>query len=217
MLFRTAALASLMLIASGAAPAAEARQPATTAPAGEWVIGPIINGRSYSPGMPLHPTPMPQGGWKIDLPRSPGSLHYVTFRHGSLAGKSRIVIRYRVEAERGAQILPNKYPTLPALITPYFQRSGDNWSARGRYEAYRWFGTFATQQIRPGEHVLVAPLNGLWTAVETSNARTNPAGFRDAVANADQLGIAFGGGDGFGKGIYATGRARIVVTEFRVE
>jgi hypothetical protein len=64
---------------------------------------------------------------------------------------------------------------------------------------------------------MVVPLNGNWTAVETSSARTNPEGFRDAVANADQVGFVLGGGDGYGHGVYATGRARLVVTEFRVE
>ena len=47
----------------------------------EWTIGPTINGRNYSRGMPLHPSPG-LGGWYIDLPQAPGSLHYVTFRHG---------------------------------------------------------------------------------------------------------------------------------------
>ena len=69
-----------------------------------WVIGPVIRGRNYSEGMPLHPSPGPEGGWHIDLPRAPGSVHYVTFRHGSLAGKRRIVMRYRVETEPGARI-----------------------------------------------------------------------------------------------------------------
>jgi hypothetical protein len=216
MSFRAAALSALTLVAAGAGPAADARQPALAA-AGEWTIGPVINGRNYSHRMPLHPTPLARGGWAIDLPQAPGSAHLVTFRHGSLAGKSRIVMRYRVETAPGARIVPKNYPTIPGLITPYFQRSGDNWSARGRFESYRWFATFASQPLIPGEHVLVAPLNGLWTAVETSTARTNPAGFRDAVANADQVGFALGGGDGYSKGIYATGRARLIVTEFRVE
>ena len=51
----------------------------------------------------------------------------------------------------------------------------------------------------------------------TSSARTNPAGFRAALAEADQVGFVLGGGDGFGHGVYATGPARLVVTEFRVE
>jgi hypothetical protein len=109
-------------------------------------------------------------------------------------------------------------PELPSIITLYFQRGGDNWSGRRRFETYRWYATFASQSpIRPGEHVMIAPLDGNWTAVETSSARTQPAAFRDAIADADQVGFVLGGGDGYGHGVFATGPARLIVTEFRVE
>ncbi|WP_114954301.1 hypothetical protein [Sphingosinicella terrae] len=183
-----------------------------------WTIGPIIRGRNYSRGVPLQPSPARRGAWQIDLPRAPGSVHYVTFRHGSLAGKSRIVLRYRVEADPGVRIEPITAPGGPSIITLYFQRGGDNWSARGRFEAYRWYATFASHSpIAPGEHEMVAPLDGPWTAVESSSARTAPAAFRDALENADQVGFVLGGGDGYGHGVFATGRARLIVTDFRVE
>jgi hypothetical protein len=217
--FRTAAAIALICLAgcgqrseASAAPAANPRDP------GAWTIGPIIRGRNYSQGMPLRPTPRRAGGWQIDLPRAPGSVHYVTFPHGSLAGKSRIVMRYRVEADPGVRIVPPSAPDGPSIITLYFQRGGDNWSGRGRFESYRWYATFASQSpITPGDHVMVAPLDANWTAVERSSARTAPAAFRDAVAGADQVGFVLGGGDGYGHGVYATGRARIIVTDFRVE
>src|SRR5688572_18861023 len=85
-----------------------------------WTIGPVIDGRNYSVGMPLHPAPSAQGEWQIDLPRAPGSVHYVTFRHGSLAGKREIVMRYRVEAAPGVRIVPTTDPALPSIITLYF-------------------------------------------------------------------------------------------------
>jgi hypothetical protein len=69
----------------------------------------------------------------------------------------------------------------------------------------------------PGDHVIVAPLNGAWTAIQTSTARSNPTAFRSAVAAADQVGFVLGGGDGYGHGVFATGRARLIVTDFRVE
>jgi hypothetical protein len=53
--------------------------------------------------------------------------------------------------------------------------------------------------------------------VQSSSARTNPAAFRAALAEADQVGFVLGGGDGYGHGVFATGPARIVVTDFRVE
>lgn len=210
-MFRTATTIALAFLAASAAAAANFVN------SGQWTIGPVINGRNHSQGMPLHPTPL-RNGFRIDLPRAPGSVHYVTFPHGSLAGKSRIVMRYRVEAAPGVRIVPRTSPGSPSMITLYFQRAGDNWRARGPFEAYRWYATFATQSpITPGEHVMVAPLSGNWTAIQSSSARTNPRGFRDAVANADQVGFVLGGGDGYGHGVFATGPARLIVTEFRVE
>ncbi len=216
--------ASCVAVEPGALPAAVRTAPAA-APAirrhmdpRAWVIGPVVRGRNHSVGMPLHPSPSPGGGWHIDVPRAPGSVHYVTFRHGSLAGKSRIVMRYRVEAAPGVRIAPSTSPQSPSILTLYFQRGGDDWSARGRYETYRWYATFASHMpIEPGEHEIAAPLNGNWTAVMTSSARSNPAAFREALAGADQVGFVLGGGDGYGHGVFATGRARLTVTDFRVE
>ncbi len=127
-------------------------------------------------------------------------------------------MRYRIEAAPGVRILPATAPALPSILTLYFQRGGDNWSGRGFFEGFRWYATFASQSpISPGAHQIVAPLTGNWTAVRTSSARNNPAAFRDAVATADQVGFVLGGGDGYGHGVFATGPARIVVTDFRVE
>ena len=209
------AFGTLVLVGASA----ETRAPTVNhADAAAWSIGPIIKGRNYSQGVPRHPSPRRGGGWQVDLPQRPGSLHYVTFPHGSLAGKSRIVMRYRIEAAPGVRIAPATAPESPSILTLFFQRGGDNWSARGRFEAYRWYATFASQSpIQPGQHEIAASLSGNWTAVMTSSARTNPSGFRDALANADQVGFVLGGGDGYGHGVYATGPARLVVTDFRVE
>jgi hypothetical protein len=213
----TTALALALLAPSGGVSEASAAAAALPHPSA-WVIGPHIRGRNYSEGVPLHPSPGPGRGWHIDLPRAPGSVHYVTFRHGPLIGKSRIVMRYRVEADPGVRIEPITAPGSPSMLTLYFQRRGDNWSGRRMFETFRWYATFATQSpITPGEHVMVAPLNGNWTAIQTSSARTSPAAFRDALADADQVGFVLGGGDGYGHGVFATGRARLVVTDFRVE
>jgi hypothetical protein len=127
-------------------------------------------------------------------------------------------MRYRIEQDPGVRIVPATAPELPSIITLYFQRRGDDWSGAGRFEAYRWYATFASQSpITAGEHEIAAPLNGNWTAVESSSAHNNPTAFREAIDAADQVGFVMGGGDGYGHGVYATGRARLVVSEFRVE
>lgn len=218
MMLRAAALFALTILAACGDGPADARSAASVPGADAWEIGPIIRGRNYSPAMPLHPSAGPGGGFHIDLPGPRGSVHYVTFPHGSLAGKSRIVMRYRVEAAPGVRIVPPSAPEGDGIITLYFQRGGDNWSGRGRFEAYRWYATFASHSpITAGDHEMIAPLDGNWTAVETSSARSDPAAFRDAIAEADRVGFVLGGGDGYGHGVYATGRARLIITEFRVE
>lgn len=219
MQLRTAAMAVLAFLAAcGPAGDGAAAAPADPARAEAWEIGPVIRGRNYSEGAPLHPSPSPSGLWHFDIPEKPSGVHYVTFRHGPLTGKRRFVLRYRVDAAPGARIVPATDPALPSIITLYFQRRGDDWSGVGEYEAYRWFATFASRMpIEPGEHEIAAPLDGLWSAVETSNAQTNPAGFRAALAEADRVGFVLGGGDGFGHGAWATGPARLTVLEFRVE
>ncbi|HEY1606797.1 MAG TPA: hypothetical protein VGF77_14490 [Allosphingosinicella sp.] len=184
----------------------------------QWTIGPIIDGRDYSSGVPLHPSPGPAGAWHIDLPQVPGSVHYVTFRHGSLAGKARIVMRYRIDADPGVRIVPATAPSLPSVISLYFQRGGDDWSGEGRFETYRWYATFASQRpVVPGVHEMAAPLDGNWTAVEKSSVRNNQAAFRAALAAADRVGFVLGGGSGYGHGVAATGRARLTILDFRVE
>jgi hypothetical protein len=219
MVHRAAALAALALLSAcgpGGGPGTGASPDPSRADA--WEIGPVIRGRNYSEGAPLHPSPSPRGGWHIDLPQAPSGVHYVTFRHGPLAGKRRMVMRYRIDAAPGVRIVPASDPALPSILTLYFQRRGDDWSGEGGFEAYRWFATFASRTpIEPGEHEIAAPLDGAWTAVETSTARTRPAAFRAALAEADRVGFVLGGGDGYGHGAYATGRARLTVLEFRVE
>lgn len=216
--FRAALIAAASLAAAAFGVAVSAHVPSIAGIASAWEIGPIIRGRNYSHGAALHPAPGKNGSWSFEIPRDPGSVHYVTFPHGSLAGKSRIVMRYRVDMAPGVEIKPITGPLGPSILTLYFQRSGDNWSGRGAYESFRWYATFASQTpIVAGEHTVVAPLNANWTAVQSSSVRTNPRGFADAVANADRVGFVLGGGDGYGHGVFATGPARLTVIDFRVE
>ncbi len=186
-----------------------------------WEFGPVIGDRNYSVGMPLAPSAHPSGGWYFDIPypdAAAGHVHYVTFKHGSLSGKSHIVLRYRLEMADGVQLVPTKeQPGVPSILTMYFQRKGDDWSGRGKYEAYRWWATFSSvMPIRAGEHEMVIPLDGNWTAVQASTATTNPQGFRAAIRDSERVGFTFGGGTGYGHGVYATGPARFVVTHFEV-
>ena len=93
-----------------------------------WEIGPTINGRNHSTGgakIVRHPE-----GWAFDFPLK-GTVNYVT-RPGSLKGKSRIVMRYRIEAEEGTRFMPRSDPGAMSIgPTLYFQRKGDDWKRDG--------------------------------------------------------------------------------------
>ena len=187
-------------------------------PPSVWTVGPIVNGRSVSRGLPLRPERGPGHSIAVRIPTAPGSLHGLTLVPGDLSRARRLVLRYRVETAPGVWVEPRTGPGLPPLITFYLQRRGDNWSARGPFETYRWYAGFATQTLSPGgERTMVAPLDGNWTAVLTSSARSSPQAFRAALRDAGAVGIVLGGGDGLGHGIQASGPARLVITEFRIE
>jgi len=205
----------------------EAVHPGGTLQASDWHIGPVLSesqGGNKSPGMPPHPTQSADGpGWYFDFPTQPGhKVDYLTFRHGSLAGKTRIRMRYRVEAAEGVKIYaPVERETeaygYVAQLTPYFQRSGDNWTGRGQYETYRWYGTFvAPNHLRPGEYELTVSLDGAWAGIQSSGS--DSPGFREAIQNAGCVGFVFGGNNiGWGHGAAATGPARFTLLEFSVE
>lgn len=189
---------------------------------GNWEIGPVIGGRNYSRSMPAHPSASEDGSaWVIEMPQpdvEAGSVHYVTMPSGSLLDKTLVRMRFRVEAGEGVKIEPRTRPGAPAILTLYFQRQGDDWSARGAYEAFRWYATFASHRpIQVGEYTVEARFDQNWTAVLGSSREKNLAAFEDALAGAARIGFVLGGGDGYGHGVYATGPARLVVTAFEVE
>lgn len=198
--------------------------PAWGQTAQDWEIGPVIRGKNYSVGMPLRPAQGRGQSWSFDFPRAPdgrgrgGHVHYVTFDPGSLAGKTRISVRYRIDAAPGVRFVPQQYPHQTAGVSLYFQRRGDSWTAKGRYRFYRWYASPKTMQtIEPGVHELTVRLDDpRWGAVMNGNATTNPREFREALEQTSRVGLVFGSIGGRGHGVYATGRARFTLLSFRI-
>lgn len=192
-----------------------------------WEVGPILDGKSKS--LNVQPRPIQVGdGLAIEFPHptvDAGHVHYVTTNVGSLEGKSRITLRYRVEAEPGVELRaasPNDGHARPAMLTLFFQRCGDDWMAMpgpDGTEAHRWWATFATvHNLAAGSGVLSADLTDpRWTATVSSSRETNPQGFNEAVRDTCRVGFTLGGGDGYGHGVFATGPARFVIEAFEVE
>jgi len=197
----------------------------TAAVSRDWSIGPVLRkrrslggllgfgGTSWSVGMPRR---MKGGSFDFPVGWPAGHVHYVTRRTGPLNGKARIRLRFRIEAAPSVDFITNT-GTAFGSITLYFQRAGDDWLGGHKTEAHRWYATFATLLLDPGDHEIVAPLDGEWTAVHTSSRSLNPMAFRAALAAAESIGFVFGGGDGFGHGVCADGPARFVLIDFAVE
>lgn len=208
--------AALFAAATVPAVARDAAQPSA---AGAWEIGPIIRGKNHSVGMPLHPRPA-RGGWSFDFPypnARAGHVHYLTFDHGPLAGKKKIVMRYRIDAAPGVRFVPREMPERPATLSLYFQRRGDTWSGRGRYAGYRWYAPSDTLlELRPGVHTVTVDLDERWTSVMGASGADDPAGLRGALERTGRVGFVLGSAAARGHGVYATGPARLTVLDFEV-
>ncbi|MBU1607256.1 MAG: hypothetical protein KKD08_10685 [Alphaproteobacteria bacterium] len=194
---------------------------AATPAASGWVIGPIIKGKNYSVGMPLHPSPM-RNGWYFEFPypdRDSGHVHYVTFQPESLAGKSRIRVRYRVNAAPSTRFIPQEHVGLPATVSLFFQRRGDTWTARGKYNYFRWYAPgHSVQEIGPGTYQMTVRLDDpQWTPVMGGEAMDHQQSFRTALADPVQIGLVFGSRAARGHGVFTTAPARFELLSFDIE
>lgn len=193
---------------------------AATPPAQSWEIGPLIRGRNYSVNMPLRPQPV-RDGLRIDFPypdKAAGHVHYVTFRHGPLEGKRRIVMRYRIDAAPGTRFIPQEYPDRTATLSLFFQQRGDTWTAKGPYETYRWYAPNAkVMELAPGQHTIAIDLNDAWISVYGKTPGEVPRSFQNALANTERVGFVMGSAGGRGHGVFATAPATLTVLSFEVQ
>lgn len=174
-------------------------------PKSGWHIGPTINGRNLSRGMPSRPTKL-GSGWYFDFPTDPNShVHYV--QNFSAAPRNGVRITFRVEGE--ADFIPQEAPHLQAIISIQLQRKGDNWSGRDKYNYYRVFSQ--PIPLTPGTHTLDAPFNGKWIAVHGSAMDYDVL---LAAEHLDNVGILFGSSGGYGHGVYATAPARFILESY---
>ena len=188
--------------------------------AANWDIGPDVRGVNYSVGMPLKPTPNAKRGWSFAFPypsRDAGHVHAITYNSGPLINASKIVMRYRIDAGPNVRFEPQETPGLQGTVSLYFQRQGDNWSAKRKYDFYRWYSPPSVRKLSRGEYEIVVSLTDpKWQSVHGKLAPDNSEYFREALAQTKQIGIAFGGPSGFAHGVYSTGPARFTLLEFRI-
>ena len=111
--------------------------------------------------------------------------------------------------------LPSFVAHFPSIgPTLYFERSGDDWNTDG----YRWWASFAAvMPMVAGDHEVSARLDSNWTSVMTKTALNYPDDFSRSIQDSQAVGFTLGGGTGYGHGVYATGPARLIVKDFRLE
>jgi hypothetical protein len=178
-----------------------------------WQFGPIISDKSFSIGMPPHPT---QDGDSFTFTVGPGQeVDYVTAPLGSLAGKSSITFRVRIEGA-GATLIgsPGRYCSGGVTaIVPYFAHKDNAWQKIGQ----RWWAPFASRIVSTdGEYAFEAPLSfesGWNSTVEGGTL----AMFEDAKTNAYRVGFTVANCEGQGHGTVAEGGTVTVrVLDFRI-
>jgi hypothetical protein len=129
-----------------------------------------------------------------------------------------MVLRYRIEGERGVRFLAKEDPRQQGELTLYFQRRGDNWTAKGRYGTYRWYAPVSTMAaLTPGTHEVVVPFDANWGSVYAQTRESAPEAYAQALANAGRIGFVLGSRGGRGHGVFATAPARFTILDFRVE
>lgn len=187
-------------------------------PASRWTFGPIIRGKTSSPGMPLHPRQGAGDAVVFDLPQDGrAELDAMTTPVSSLDGARSITLRYRIDAAPGTRFratdLVNEAPT----VSIYFQRAGDTWTGRGRYASYRWYvPARAVMPLSPGEHSVTIRFDEVWTNVYGKLNTDHADEYRAALAEADNVGLAFGSRSRRSHGIVASGPARFTLLDLEI-
>ncbi len=218
----TAAIVAIASMAAIVAPPAATPAAAAVQDDTGWEVGPVIRGRSYSPGLPRWLDDGRAGPF-FDFPvgndARAGHVHYVTRRIAPQPDARTLTLRYRIDAAPGTRFVAQQRPDLPATISLYFQRHGDDWRAGARTQFYRWYAPSATMhELRPGTHVMrVALADDGWVPVLGGPSPAHRDARADAWADASRIGVVFGSSDGRGHGVYATAPARFTLLDFSID
>lgn len=169
-----------------------------------WIIGPIINRLSRSAGMPARPTTQGQG-WYFDFPNKGGHVNYVQwFDAPSLVGAKSITMRFAVSGSGFKALNDGSAPQ----VGLHFQRKGDDWSAKGEMQSYRWYSR-NRPTLKAGEFTLIVPfVPEAWGDVYGQSS--NVAGFVEAMRDLDNIAVVFGA-TAAGHGVYATEPSRFTL------
>lgn len=181
----------------------------------DWQIGPWLGRVNYSKNCPLHPTANPDGTFWFDI--GPCEPHYVTGPTGSLTGKSKIGLRFKIEGDgviHGAGCAATSPSRVVLFFALPFSADGKSiddsvqWSKDGG----RWWSLARSAPLAPGEFTLEADLTdkAQWKTVVSSGTAEM---FAQDKAKAGRVGFTFANCSGAGHGAVATKPMRFTVLE----
>lgn len=179
-----------------------------------WIIGPIVNGKNYSERMPLRPTATATG-WKVAMPVG-SQIDAIDRDTGPLPLGGTVSFMLRTINPNGARIVPFETPEGGATVALYFQRKGDNWTAGGKYETYRWYCS-PTVDLMQGGGLSVRLVPEEWGAIMSTQGKDNPDAFKAALANASRIGLTFGGPGGRSHGVIADKPVEFELVSFEIK
>lgn len=154
-------------------------------------------------------------GSYFDFPASPGHVDYVYRQTGKLVAGQVVTLGFSLEG--AGRVKPDANSGAgPARLRLFLQRAGDDWSASGPYEHYRWWSTASVVLDSAGDLSISALLDpAQWTSVAGKSGAMAQADFAAALSNAAVIGFTFGATFA-GHGVYADGPVRFRVRSFGV-
>ncbi len=154
------------------------------------------------------------------------AVHYLVNRGGVLLSGQSVIMTATVAGSSpqwNYNNIENDGNTCvaPATVRFFIQEAGDDWSGNGAFAYYRWWSTQAIP-LQLGTFTLTVPLiPGDWSSVMGAQGDSSPAataGFNQALASAQAIGMTFGGGCFYGHGVDLTGgSATFTVDGFTVQ
>ena len=173
----------------------------------------------YSTGMPSAPAMTSASTFYLDIPQAPNSVNYVTEATSTALAGETLTATFNVVATNAVYGLADTTTYGPAQIHLFLQRAGDNMTGVGEMQYYRWWcgtGAYVLPASGSATVTISCPLNpASWTSVYGQQSANE---FQAALNNLQWAGFTFGGGNGWGHGVYMqSGSARFELQSMTVQ
>lgn len=161
----------------------------------------------------------------FNFPNSSPSVNYLTTPVNGISAKAAGMRMAYTVTTLGAPVFdyrtnPNNScgPGYPGTVRLFFQRRGDDFSGAGAFQQYRYWSQAGYRELAPGAYFISATFDpAQWTDVYGKAGSAFPDRFLEALRNAADVGVTFGGGCFFGHGVFVdprAGTARFRIDEF---